>query len=119
MGSNSAICSILVFILMVLNSVHQYSAIEIEASQTALLFVNTSEASAKEIPENLFGIFFEGPHNLDDIRDSFCRFESFRTVRNEFIENLTESITEKQQSSWEKVSESEMKNFCFLLWSIQ
>ncbi|CAA2973861.1 alpha-L-arabinofuranosidase 1 [Olea europaea subsp. europaea] len=59
MGFNSAICSILLFFFIALNSIYQSSAIETEASQTALLFVNTSEASAKEIPENLFGIFFE------------------------------------------------------------
>ncbi|KAL2502049.1 Alpha-L-arabinofuranosidase 1 [Forsythia ovata] len=59
MGSSCAIYSILLFFFIVLNAVYQSSAIEIEASQTALLFVNASEASAKKIPESLFGIFFE------------------------------------------------------------
>jgi hypothetical protein len=37
----------------------QCFAIGVDANQTALLVVNASEASARPIPETLFGIFFE------------------------------------------------------------
>ncbi|KAE8125091.1 hypothetical protein FH972_019926 [Carpinus fangiana] len=39
--------------------VPQCFAIGVDANQTALLVVNASEASARPIPETLFGIFFE------------------------------------------------------------
>ncbi|XP_057461130.1 alpha-L-arabinofuranosidase 1-like isoform X2 [Actinidia eriantha] len=38
---------------------YQFSAFEVDSNQTARLFVNSSEASARKIPETLFGIFFE------------------------------------------------------------
>ncbi|KAL6997830.1 aspartate-semialdehyde dehydrogenase-like protein [Sarracenia purpurea var. burkii] len=38
---------------------YQCSAFEVDANQTALLFVNASEAAGRKIPETLFGIFFE------------------------------------------------------------
>lgn len=39
--------------------VPQCFAVGVDANQTARLFVNASEASARLIPETLFGIFFE------------------------------------------------------------
>ncbi|GFY82741.1 alpha-L-arabinofuranosidase 2 [Actinidia rufa] len=38
---------------------YQCSAFEVDSNQTAWLFVNSSEASSRKIPETLFGIFFE------------------------------------------------------------
>lgn len=44
---------------VVLSVLYRCSATGIDANQTAWLFVNASEASARKIPETLFGIFFE------------------------------------------------------------
>ncbi|KAK6147804.1 hypothetical protein DH2020_018716 [Rehmannia glutinosa] len=59
MGTVTMLHSILLFFFIVLSAFYQSSATGIEANQTVALFINASEASAKKIPETLFGIFFE------------------------------------------------------------
>ncbi|KAK4404686.1 Alpha-L-arabinofuranosidase 1 [Sesamum angolense] len=59
MGAITLLHSILLFFFILLSALYQSSATGIGANQTILLFVNASEASAKKIPETLFGIFFE------------------------------------------------------------
>ncbi|PHU06185.1 Alpha-L-arabinofuranosidase 1 [Capsicum chinense] len=59
MDSSRSLCCIVVLILFGISIQYQSSASEIDENQTALLFVNVSEGSAKEIPDTLFGIFFE------------------------------------------------------------
>ncbi|KAJ8570541.1 hypothetical protein K7X08_037513 [Anisodus acutangulus] len=59
MESRHSLDHILLLVLCGLSSLCQCSATGVEANQTAVLFVNASEASAKKIPDTLFGIFFE------------------------------------------------------------
>ncbi|PON89773.1 Alpha-L-arabinofuranosidase [Trema orientale] len=58
MGSCKAPNSVLLLYLFV-SLVYQCFATELDASQTALLRVNASEASAQQISETFFGLFFE------------------------------------------------------------
>lgn len=59
MGTTTLLQRIPIFFLIVLSALHQSSADGLEANQTVSLLVNAAEASAKKIPETLFGIFFE------------------------------------------------------------
>ncbi|XP_059462353.1 alpha-L-arabinofuranosidase 1-like isoform X1 [Corylus avellana] len=60
MGSYKAHYSVILLYFFLGNFfVPQCIAIGVDANQTAWLFVNASEASARPIPETLFGIFFE------------------------------------------------------------
>ncbi|XP_019245489.1 PREDICTED: alpha-L-arabinofuranosidase 1-like isoform X1 [Nicotiana attenuata] len=59
MGSRHSLYHVLLLILCGLSALCQCSATGVEANQTAVLFVNASEASARKIPDTLFGIFFE------------------------------------------------------------
>ncbi|PHT37177.1 Alpha-L-arabinofuranosidase 1 [Capsicum baccatum] len=59
MDSSRSLCCIVVLILFGISIQYQSSASEIDENQTGLLLVNVSEGSAKEIPDTLFGIFFE------------------------------------------------------------
>lgn len=59
MGAITLLPRILFFFFIVLSAFCQSSADGIEADQPVALFVNASQASAKKIPETLFGIFFE------------------------------------------------------------
>ncbi|KAL0453293.1 UNVERIFIED_CONTAM: Alpha-L-arabinofuranosidase 1 [Sesamum latifolium] len=60
MGAITLLHNILLFFFILLSALCQSSsATGIGANQTISLFVNASEASAKKIPETLFGIFFE------------------------------------------------------------
>lgn len=58
MGSNCAPYRVLLLFFTGFCALCQCSA-ELHADQTALLFVNASEASARKIPKTLFGLFFE------------------------------------------------------------
>ncbi|KAM7499668.1 hypothetical protein LguiA_024082 [Lonicera macranthoides] len=58
MGSNCAPYRLLLLFFTGFCALCQCSA-ELHEDQTALLFVNASEASARKIPETLFGLFFE------------------------------------------------------------
>ncbi|XP_011070044.1 alpha-L-arabinofuranosidase 1 [Sesamum indicum] len=59
MGAITLLRRILLFFFILLSALYQSCATGIGANQTISLFVNASEASAKKIPETLFGIFFE------------------------------------------------------------
>jgi hypothetical protein len=60
MGSYKASFSVLLLYFFVGNFfVPQCFANGVDANQTAWLFVNASDASARPIPKTLFGIFFE------------------------------------------------------------
>ncbi|KAK4412767.1 Alpha-L-arabinofuranosidase 1 [Sesamum alatum] len=59
MGAITLLHIMLLFFFILLSASYQSSATGIGANQTISLFVNASEASAKKIPETLFGIFFE------------------------------------------------------------
>ncbi|KAK3004193.1 hypothetical protein RJ639_018907 [Escallonia herrerae] len=59
MGSSNAPCNFLLVFLIGLCTLYRCSAAEIGANQTARLFVNASEASARKMPKHLFGLFFE------------------------------------------------------------
>ncbi|KAL8489175.1 hypothetical protein ACS0TY_025173 [Phlomoides rotata] len=59
MGTTILLQRIPFLCLVLLSALHQSSADGLEANQTVSLFVNAAEASAKKIPETLFGIFFE------------------------------------------------------------
>ncbi|KAH6779538.1 alpha-L-arabinofuranosidase 1 [Perilla frutescens var. hirtella] len=59
MGTINLWPRILFFFFIVLSAFYQSSADGIEADQPVALYVNASEASAKKIPQTLFGIFFE------------------------------------------------------------
>ncbi|PIN18867.1 Non-reducing end alpha-L-arabinofuranosidase [Handroanthus impetiginosus] len=59
MGSITPYHSIMLFFVILLSVFYQPSATGIEANQTVGLFIDASEASAKKIPETMFGIFFE------------------------------------------------------------
>ncbi|MCD7472449.1 aspartate-semialdehyde dehydrogenase-like protein [Datura stramonium] len=59
MDSSRYICCIILLVLFGISIQYQCSASGIDANQTVLLFVNASGASAKKIPDTLFGIFFE------------------------------------------------------------
>ncbi|NP_001233925.2 alpha-L-arabinofuranosidase precursor [Solanum lycopersicum] len=59
MESRHSIHHVLLLVLFGLSALCQCSATGVEANQTAVLLVNASEASARRIPDTLFGIFFE------------------------------------------------------------
>ncbi|KAL3357671.1 hypothetical protein AABB24_018070 [Solanum stoloniferum] len=59
MDSSRSICCSLLLVLLGISIQYQCFASEIDADQTALLLVNASEASARKMPDTLFGIFFE------------------------------------------------------------
>ncbi|KAK2995173.1 hypothetical protein RJ640_005763 [Escallonia rubra] len=59
MGSSNAPCNVLLVFLIAFCTLYRCSAVEIGANQTAWLFVNASEASARKMPKHLFGLFFE------------------------------------------------------------
>ncbi|XP_049369879.1 alpha-L-arabinofuranosidase 1-like [Solanum verrucosum] len=59
MDSSRSLCCILLLVLLGISIQYQCFASEIDADQTALLLVNASEASARKMPDTLFGIFFE------------------------------------------------------------
>ncbi|CAN4118357.1 unnamed protein product [Withania somnifera] len=59
MDTRHSHCCILLLVLFGISIQYGCSASEIDVDQTALLLVNTSEASARKIPDTLFGIFFE------------------------------------------------------------
>ncbi|XP_073150124.1 alpha-L-arabinofuranosidase 1-like [Henckelia pumila] len=59
MDANTPLSHILLLLFILLSAICQSSASRIEANQTVALFINASEASAKEIPKTMFGIFFE------------------------------------------------------------
>ncbi|XP_055808624.1 alpha-L-arabinofuranosidase 1-like [Solanum dulcamara] len=59
MDSSCSLCCILLLALFGISNQYQCSASGIDADQTALLLVNASEASARKMPDTLFGIFFE------------------------------------------------------------
>ncbi|XP_049401502.1 alpha-L-arabinofuranosidase 1-like [Solanum stenotomum] len=59
MDSSRFLCCILLLVLLGISIQYQCFASEIDADQTALLLVNASEASARKMPDTLFGIFFE------------------------------------------------------------
>ncbi|OIT36342.1 PREDICTED: alpha-L-arabinofuranosidase 1-like [Nicotiana attenuata] len=59
MDSSRSLCRILLLVLFGISLQYQCSASGIDANETALLLVNASEASARKMPDTLFGIFFE------------------------------------------------------------
>ncbi|XP_009804378.1 alpha-L-arabinofuranosidase 1-like isoform X1 [Nicotiana sylvestris] len=59
MDSSRSLCCILLLVLFGISVQYQCSASGIDANETALLLVNASEASARKMPDTLFGIFFE------------------------------------------------------------
>lgn len=59
MGTTILLQRIPFLVLVLLSALHQSSADGLEANQTVSLSVYAAEASAKKIPETLFGIFFE------------------------------------------------------------
>ncbi|KAK4725615.1 hypothetical protein R3W88_028394 [Solanum pinnatisectum] len=59
MDSSHSLCCILLLVLFGISIQYQCFASEIDADQTELLIVNASEASARKMPDTLFGIFFE------------------------------------------------------------
>lgn len=59
-----------------LYALYQCSAIEVDKNQTAWLYVNASQASARKIPKTLFGVFFEVNILIHDIQILFGSNES-------------------------------------------
>ncbi|CAN4118691.1 unnamed protein product [Withania somnifera] len=59
MKSRHSLHHVLLLVLCGLSALCQCSATGLEANQTAVLFVNASEALARKIPDTLFGLFFE------------------------------------------------------------
>ncbi|KAK3011185.1 hypothetical protein RJ639_011077, partial [Escallonia herrerae] len=59
MGSSRAPCSVLLCFFIGFCTLCRCSATDDGANQTALLSVNASEAAARKMPKNLFGVFFE------------------------------------------------------------
>ncbi|KAK4346118.1 hypothetical protein RND71_036294 [Anisodus tanguticus] len=59
MDSSRSRCCILLLVLFGISIQYQCYASGIDTNQAVLLFVNASEASARKIPDTLFGIFFE------------------------------------------------------------
>ncbi|KAK2970840.1 hypothetical protein RJ640_016636 [Escallonia rubra] len=59
MGSSPAPCSVLICFFIGFCTLCRCSATDDGAKQTALLSVNASEAAARKMPKNLFGVFFE------------------------------------------------------------
>ncbi|KAK3025580.1 hypothetical protein RJ639_040319, partial [Escallonia herrerae] len=59
MGSSRAPCSVLLCFFIGFCTLCRCSATDDGADQTALLSVNASEADARKMPKNLFGVFFE------------------------------------------------------------
>ena len=59
MGSSRAQHSIVICLLLASWIPYQGFAFGTDTNQAAFLFVNVSEASARKIPDTVFGIFFE------------------------------------------------------------
>lgn len=59
MSSTSVPFAILLGIFFGFCAIFQCSALGLDTDQTAKLFVNASQATARKIPDHLFGIFFE------------------------------------------------------------
>ncbi|KAM7505181.1 hypothetical protein LguiB_004085 [Lonicera macranthoides] len=59
MGSSQFPCTVMFIFSIGLSALYQCSAIEVDKNQTAWLYVNASQASARNIPKTLFGVFFE------------------------------------------------------------
>lgn len=59
MSPNPHPCGVLLFILVGLSALFNSSASGIEANQSAWLSVDASQASARKMPETMFGISFE------------------------------------------------------------
>ncbi|KAK8919465.1 Alpha-L-arabinofuranosidase 1 [Platanthera zijinensis] len=59
MGANGEFWAILPLLMVLLCVSYLSSAMEFEANQTAVLVVDASPESARKMPDNMFGIFFE------------------------------------------------------------